>query len=124
MPFSDDRADAFLKREAKQLSNSEQGLIMMDMKATRSGLQSWVSLLRRRCQPNLHTRVGGVCLFAKGIELAPPSFQLLFDFVTIENPHAHQKLPRWIFEEFRKMAITENAKRAVPSNLQSIQEGE
>ena len=123
MPFSDDRADAFLKREAKQLSKSEQGLIMMDMKATRSGIQSWVSLLRRRLQPNLHTRVGGVCLFAKGIELAPPSFQLLFDFATIDNPHAHQTLPRWILEEFRKMAITENAKRAVPRSLQSIQEG-
>ena len=72
MPFSDDRADAFLKREAKQLSKNELGLIMMDMKATRSGMKSWVALLRRRFQPHIHTRVGGVCLFARGIELAPP----------------------------------------------------
>jgi hypothetical protein len=124
MPFSDDRADSFLKREAKQLSKSERGLIMMDMKATRSGIKSWVSLLRRRLQPDLHTRVGGICLFARGIELAPPSFQLLFDFATIENPHAHQTLPRWIFEEFRKMAIIDNAKRAVPRSLPSILEGQ
>lgn len=117
MPFSDDRADSFLKSEAKQLSRSERGLIMMDMKATRSGVKGWVPLLSRRLQPNLHTRVGGICLFARGIELAPPSFQLLFDFASIENPHAHQKLPPWIFEEFRKMAITDNAKRAVPRSL-------
>lgn len=116
MPFSDDRADAFLKSEAKQLSKYEQGLIMMDMKATRSGMKNWVALLRRRFQPHIHTRVGGVCLFARGLELAPPTFHLLFDFATIGNPHTHQTLPRWILEEFRKMAITENAKRAVPHN--------
>lgn len=121
VPFSDDRADAFLKREAKQLSKSEQGLIMMDMKATRSGMQSWVSLLRRRLQPNLHTRVGGVCLFAKSFELGSPSVQLLFDLSTIENPHAHQTLPGWIIEGLREMAITENAKRAVPRSLQLIE---
>ena len=124
MPFSDDRADSFLKREAKQLSKSERGLIMMDMKATRSGIKTWVSLLRRRLQPNLHTRVGGICLFARGIELAPPSFQVLFDFATIENPHTRQTLPRWIFDEFQKMAFADDAKRAVPHGLPSIMEGQ
>jgi hypothetical protein len=120
MPFSDDRADAFLKSEAKQLSKYEQGLIMMDMKATRSGIKSWVALLRRRFQPNIHTRVGGVCLFAKGIEPGQTSLQLLFDFAAVENPHAVQPLPRWIFEEFHKLAATDDAKRAVPRRLPSI----
>jgi hypothetical protein len=120
MPFSDDRADAFLKREAKQLSKDEQGLIMMDMMGTRSGMHGWDLLLRRRLQPSVHTRVGGVCLFAKGIELGPTSPQLLFEIATIENPHATQPLPQWILEEFRKLAAADDAKRAVPRRLPSI----
>lgn len=120
MPFSDSRADAFLKREAKQLSKDEQGLIMMDMMGTRSGMQGWDLLLRRRLQPNVHTRVGGLCLFTKGIELGPTHVQLLFDIVTIENRHAAQPLPRWILEGFRQLAAVDDAKRAVPRRLPSI----
>ena len=120
MPFSDDRADAFLKREAKQLSKNEQGLIMMDMTGTRSGLKSWDSLLRRRLQPNINTRVGAVCLFAKGTELGSTSLQLLFDFAPVENRYAAQPLPPWILEEFRKLASADDAKRAVPHLPSSI----
>ena len=120
MPFSDDRADAFLRREAKQLSKDEQGLIMMDMTGTRSGLKSWESLLRRRLQPNVNTRVGAVCLFAKGTELGSTSLQLLFDFTTVENRHAAQPLPPWILEEFRKLTSVDDAKRAVPHRPPSI----
>lgn len=114
MPFSEDRADAFLKREAKQLSKDEQGLIMMDMMGARSGMKTWGLLLRRRLQPDVHTRVGGICLFAKGLELGRTSLQLLFDFTTVENPHATQPLPRWVLDEIRQMAAVDDTKRAVP----------
>jgi hypothetical protein len=114
MPFTDDRADALLKREAKQLSKNEQGLIMMDMTGTHTGIQSWDLLLHRRLQPNIHTRVGGVCLFVKGIELSRTGLEQLYDFTIIENRHAAQPLPRWLFEEIRKMDAANDVNRAVP----------
>ena len=114
MPFTDDRADRFIKSEAKQLSREEQGLIMMDMSAARSGMRAWVPLLGRRLQPNLHTRVGGLCLFTKGIEPGHSSLQLLFEIATIANPHTPQPLPSWIWETLSARAIKDNAKRTVP----------
>jgi hypothetical protein len=114
MPFTDDRADIFIKREAAQLSRDEQGLVMIDMSAAQIGVRGWVPLLRRRLQPNIHTRVGGLCLFTKGTELGHSSPQLLFEIATIANPHAPQPLPSWIWETLSARAIADNAKRAVP----------
>jgi hypothetical protein len=112
MPFTDDRADAFLKREAKQLSKDEQGFIMVDMTGKRSEMRGWELLLRRRLQPNVHTRVGGVCLFAKGTELGAMGPQVLFNFGTVENPHAAQPLPPWIFTGLQKLGAVDDAKRS------------
>jgi hypothetical protein len=114
MPFSDERGDAFLKREAKQLSKDEQGLIMIDMTVTRIGMQIWEGILRTRLQPNLHTRVGGICLFAKGTERGPNGIEVLFDLRTMENPHAVQPLPPWILAGLASLAAADDAKRAVP----------
>jgi hypothetical protein len=114
MPFSDGRADAFLKREAKQLARDEQGFIMMDMADAHIGMQNWGLLLRRRLQPNIHTRVGGICLFTNALELGTTGLHTLFEFSTIENRHAVQPLPVWILEELRKLAAIDNAKRATP----------
>jgi hypothetical protein len=118
MPFSDDRADAFLKREAKQLSKDEQGFIMMDMADSRNGLRGWNPLLRRRLQPNVHTRVGGICLFSNSVELGSTHHHKLFEFSTVENPHTAQPLPPWILEELRKLEAIDNAKRASPRGQQ------
>ena len=114
MPFTDDRADAFLKREAKQLSKDEQGFIMMDMASTHIGMQGWGQLLCRRLQPTVHTRVGGICLFTKATEFGTDVPVLLFEYATIDNPHAAQPLPPWILDELRRLAAADNAKRASP----------
>ena len=113
MPFTDDRADRFIKSEAKQLSRKEQGLIMMDMSAACLGMRAWITLLRRRLQPNLHTRVGGLCLFTKGTEPGHSSLHLLFEIATISNPYTPQPLPSWIWETLSARAIEDNAKRTV-----------
>lgn len=113
VPFFDSRAAVFLKRKAKQLSKDEQGLIMMDMASVHTGMQGWNSLLRRQFQPNVHTRVGAVCLFSKSIELGKTGVQLLCDVSTIENPHAGRSLPTWIIEELGRLATVEDAKRVV-----------
>ncbi|MGA7750924.1 MAG: hypothetical protein WCA63_12365 [Gallionella sp.] len=118
MPFSDDRADAFLKREAKQLSKEEQGFIMMDMADSRSGMRGWNLLLRRRLQSNVHTRVGGICLFSNALELGSTHLHMLFEFLTVDNPHAAQPLPPWILEELQKLEAIDNAKRASPRGQQ------
>src|SRR5713226_2290026 len=67
LAFSDDRADAFLKKEAAQLVKSAPGLIMIDTTGAPGGFTSWESLLRARLQPSLYTRVSGICLFQSGM---------------------------------------------------------
>jgi hypothetical protein len=118
VPFFDSRADAFLTTEAKQLSKEEQGLIMMDMAVVRAGIKNWLPLLQRRLQPNLHTRVGAICLFAHSGELCKEGMQLLSDIAVIENPHASLALPPWIAEGLDKVALADDAKRLVPRRRQ------
>jgi hypothetical protein len=121
IPFSDDRADSFLKREAKQLSKGERGLIVMDMTSSQNGMSGWDVLLRRRLQPSIHTRVGGICLFTTGLESGTTaSLELLFDLIAIENLNAAQPLPGWILDGFRKLALAEDLKRTVPRQRSSI----
>jgi hypothetical protein len=115
MPYTDDRAESFIKREAKQLSKIEPGLIMMDMTKSNAGMKYWKSFLLRRFQPNVHTRVGGVCMFSSGIESGHTGIHLLFNLVTVENKHATNPLPGWIFEGLKNIATVENGKRSVPN---------
>jgi len=61
--FSDDRADDFLRKEAKQLPKDAPGVVMIDVSEASGGMRTWRPLLEKRLQPNIHTRVSGICLF-------------------------------------------------------------
>jgi hypothetical protein len=93
--YADDRAEKFLRTEAQQLPIDAPGLIMVNTAGASGAMKTWEPLLRRRLQPNLHTRVSGICLFQSATILAD---RVRWDMWTkmIRNPHAKLQLPQWI----------------------------
>src|SRR5271169_4300796 len=106
MAHADDRAEAFLHREAKQLPNDSPGLIIVQMSQAPGGIKSWEPILRRRFQPNLHTRVSAVCLFQSGHEHTSDGEAWIPETKLTSNPHARFPLPAWIIEALSKAAPT------------------
>lgn len=104
--FSDDRAEKLLKTEAKQLPSGKRGLIMISGPSSDKELSVWKPLIRRRFQPTLHTRIGGVCLFDGGMVPAPNAkSDWRIQAHLLLNPHAKKALPSWI--EARVKAVCE-----------------
>jgi len=104
MAYADDRAEAFLRRKAKQLPNDSPGLIMVQMSRAPGGVKSWEPILKRRFQRGLHTRVGAVCLFRCGHELTPDGEAWVPEAKFISNPHARFPLAAWIREALSRVA--------------------
>jgi hypothetical protein len=98
VPYSDERAENFLRREAAQLPAAGPGLVMMHMGNAPGGFTSWEPLIRRRFQPTVHTRVGAVCLFSAGNVLTERGSAILSQTKFLMNLHAKNPLPNWIKE--------------------------
>jgi hypothetical protein len=98
MPFSDERAAELMEREASQLPRDAPGLIMIDVGSAPGAFRDWEPLIRRRFQPTLNTRVGGVCLFNSGLTLTPGGGACLSQTKLLINPHARVPLPSWVIE--------------------------
>jgi hypothetical protein len=100
--FSDERAEEMLTQEARQLPSGKRGLIMISGPSSEKELHVWEPLIRRRFQPSIHTRVGGVCLFSGGMVPAPDAktdWKIQAHFVP--NPFAKAALPPWIEQSVR-----------------------
>jgi hypothetical protein len=96
-----------LTKEARQLPSGERGLIMISGPSSKKEFQVWEPLIRRRFQPKIHTRVGGVCLFDGGMVPAPDAkSDWKIQAHLILNPYAKLALPTWI-EEIVKEADDE-----------------
>ncbi len=96
MAFSDERAKAMLDAEAPQLAKDAPGLVMAGVGRATGAMKTWEPLLQRRFQPQMHTRVGGVCLWAGGLFTTLKGEDQLFESKLIVNPHARFPLPGWI----------------------------
>jgi hypothetical protein len=59
-------------------------------------MKIWEPSLLRRFQPEMHTRVGGVCLWAGGLIVTSKGADQLFETKLIVNPHAKFPLSGWI----------------------------
>jgi hypothetical protein len=112
MAFSDERAKAMLDAEAPQLAKDAPGLIMAGVGMATGAMKTWEPLLQRRFQPQIHTRVGGVCLWMGGLFLTPKGEDQLFDSKLIINPHAKFPIPKWIIKtlteigaDFKKVTL-------------------
>jgi len=96
MAYADQRAERFLTTEARQLPTNAPGLIMVEMLNVSGGFVSWEPIIRRRFQPTIHTRVGGVCLFSSGLVPTPDGEAALFNTKFVANQHARIPLPAWV----------------------------
>jgi hypothetical protein len=112
IPFTDDRAEDILRDEAKQLPKDGQGLVMIDVSLANGSFESWASVFQRRFQPNVHTRVSGVCLFEGGMRPLDTGYEWLVKTQLLTNPHAKCKLSEWV-----NTAITQAGAKYVQSGL-------
>jgi hypothetical protein len=110
MAFSDDRAKAMLDAEAPQLAKDAPGLIMAGVGRATGAMKTWEPPLLRRFQPQIHTRVSGVCLWMGGLYTTSKGEDQLFETKLIVNPHAKFPIPGWISktvaeigDEFKKI---------------------
>jgi hypothetical protein len=96
IPFTDDRAEEILKTEAKQLPKDGSGLVMINVSPSPKETPVWVSLVERRFQPKIHTRVSGVCVFSGGMVPVRNQYDWLLQTKLLLNQHAQIQLPDWI----------------------------
>lgn len=92
-PFTDVRAERFIRREATQLATDAPGLIMIFTSGSVGAIKAWRALIERRFQPNLNTRVSAVCLFSSGLRPTERGEDWQPECKIILNPHATHALP-------------------------------
>lgn len=85
---SDEGAQEVLKTEAAQLPRGEPGVVVLDLSAVIRGCEEWQPLIRRRFQPTINTRLGGVALF----ETVGTATGLRSRGRLLLNPHAQDPL--------------------------------
>jgi hypothetical protein len=96
VPFADQRAEAILSAEAKQLPKGESTLVMVDVAGQPTAFDSWGQLVPSRFTPNQHTRVSGVLLFMTAMTGTVEGVKWLPSLKLIPNPHAQRSLPSWV----------------------------
>jgi hypothetical protein len=60
--IEDTGAEKMLKEKVKQLPASQAGIMILDTSSIIGGLEMWESLVHRRFQPSINTRIGAVVL--------------------------------------------------------------
>ena len=98
-PFTDTRAEAFIRHEAKQLPTDAPGLIMIFTSGNVGAMKAWRALMERRLQPDLNTRVSAVCLFSSALRETEQGEDWNVECKLIINPYARFPLPQWIIEQ-------------------------
>jgi hypothetical protein len=96
LAFTDERADAFLDSEARQLPKGAPALIMIQASGATGAFKRWEPMLRRRLQPRLHTRVSGICLFQSGMVPTAVGEAWRPETRTLVNTNAPLQLPAWV----------------------------
>jgi hypothetical protein len=106
-PFTDERAEEFLRIEARQLPTNAPGLIMINTGYAVGAMKAWRSLIERRFQPNLYTRVSAVCLFSSGHHGTDAGEEWRPQTKLIINPHARIPLPDWLRQQLERFPSSE-----------------
>jgi len=104
LDYQDERAEIFLRREARQLPEDAPGLIMVDLARAPGGVTAWEPLLRRRFQPKIHTRISAICLFTAGFESSDGGEVWRSRGKLLLNPHAQRPIARSIATALGNMA--------------------
>jgi hypothetical protein len=104
LAYSDERAEAFLTSEARQLPKTAPGLIMIQTTGAIGAFKLWEPLLVRRLQPNIHTRVSGICLFESGMLPSDAGLTWRPETRVIDNPNAKLPLPAWVATQLERFS--------------------
>jgi hypothetical protein len=94
--YSDERAEQFLRTEARQLPTDAPGVVMLYVGRATGAMHSWAAVMARQFQPAKHTRVGGVCLFQAGFTPTEAGHAWWARTQLIVNPYAVVALPEWV----------------------------
>ena len=78
---------------------------MVDMSIVPGAFSVWKPLIRRRFQPTIHRRVGGVCLFRGGLTSSQNGENWALDTKTLSNQYARNPLPSWIVNEMNEAGL-------------------
>ena len=106
-PFTDVRAETFIRHEARQLAKDAPGLIMIYTSGTVGAMKAWRTLIEQRLQPNFHTRVSAVCLFSSAVRETEQGGDWNVGCKLILNPHARIPLPQWIIKQLEHFPSSE-----------------
>jgi hypothetical protein len=106
-PFTDTRVETFIRHEARQLPTDAPGLIMIFTSGTVGAMKAWRTLVERRLQPSINTRVSAVCLFSSGIQPTDQGEDWLPECKLIPNPYAIHTLPSWIVDQLQRFPASE-----------------
>jgi len=104
MAYADDRAEAFLHKEAQQLPSDSPGMIMVEMSRVPGGTKSWGPVIQRRFQSKLHTRVSAVCIFWSWHQVTMDGDASIAETKLIANPNARFPLSTWITDALSRAA--------------------
>ncbi len=99
--FSDQRAEAFLTSEARQLPRDTPGLVMVDVSRATGAFDAWQPLLARRLRPRQHTRVSSITLFSSGMWGLPEGEAWVPWTWVLENRYATNSVPVWLTGRLR-----------------------
>jgi hypothetical protein len=105
IPFTDTRASQFVEAEARQLPKDAPTLIVVDLAGAPGAFRKWEPLIRRRLQPTIHTRIGGVVLLRGGYFTSDRGATAQLDVNPIWNPHARHQLPDWLVDRIATAAL-------------------
>lgn len=108
IPFTDGRAKSFLSKETKQLPENDAGLVMIEISGSHNHVRAWDSLVRRCFQPNVYTRVSGVCLFSGEWARTPSGSHWLPHTNLVVNPNAYSPLPGWVKDALTKSYVADS----------------
>lgn len=111
--YSDQRAEAFLTSEARQLPRGSPGLVMVEVSRATGAFRTWEPLLARRLQPQQHTRVSGVVLFSSGMWPLPSGEAWVPSTKVLENQFASKAAPGWLLDRLRSWIAPYNERGVV-----------
>jgi hypothetical protein len=96
LPFTDERAEDFLRREARQLPRHATGVVALDVSDATGGMHAWKGLIERRLRPNQHTRVAATVLMESRHVPTPDGEAWGHHSQLIVNDHAARPAPEWL----------------------------
>ncbi len=89
MPLNDERVERLVAAERHHFSRDERNVLVVDVSGVPGGLKGWPTLIRRRLQPTINRRFGGVILF----EGLPQGVDFVRRWRVLRNPYAYKPVP-------------------------------